>query len=65
VAGLAAPESIVVPDKMLEDPGIHVAVAEVTHVDAAKKKVYLSDGRELDYDKLFLGMGANSMIPPI
>lgn len=65
MAGLAAPESIVVPDKMLEDPGIHVIVAEVTHVDAAKKKVYLADGRELDYDKLFLGMGAKSMIPPI
>jgi len=65
VAGLAAPESIVVPDKMLEDPGIHVIVAEVTHVDAAQKKVRLSDGRKLDYDKLFLGMGAKSMIPPI
>lgn len=65
MAGLAAPESIVVPDKMLEGPGIHVIVAEVTHVDAAQKKVYLSDGRELDYDKLFLGMGAKSMIPPI
>ena len=65
MAGLAAPESIVVPDKMLEAPGIHIIVEEVTHVDAAKKKVYLSDGRELDYDKLFLGMGAKSMIPPI
>ncbi|WP_319521983.1 FAD-dependent oxidoreductase [uncultured Desulfosarcina sp.] len=65
MAGLAAPESIVVPDKMLEGPGIHIIVEAVTCVDAAQKKVYLSDGRELDYDKLFLGMGAKSMIPPI
>jgi NADPH-dependent 2,4-dienoyl-CoA reductase/sulfur reductase-like enzyme len=65
VAGLAAPESIVVPDKMLEGPGIHIIVEAVTRVDAAQKKVHLSDGRELDYDKLFLGMGAKSMIPPI
>ncbi|BBO75972.1 NADH oxidase [Desulfosarcina widdelii] len=65
MAGLAAPESIVVPDKMLEGPGIHIIVEAVTRVDAAQKKVHLSDGRELDYDKLFLGMGAKSMIPPI
>lgn len=65
MAGLAAPESIIVPDKMLEDPGICVIVEEVTQIDAAKKKVHLSDGRELDYDKLFLGMGAKSIIPPI
>jgi NADH oxidase (H2O2-forming) len=65
VAGLAAPESIVVPDKMLEGPGIHIIVEAVTQVDTAQKKVHLSDGRKLDYDKLFLGMGAKSMIPPI
>jgi NADPH-dependent 2,4-dienoyl-CoA reductase/sulfur reductase-like enzyme len=65
VAGLAAPESIVVPDKMLEGAGIQIIVEAVTRVDAAQKKVSLSDGRELGYDKLFLGMGAKSMIPPI
>jgi NADH dehydrogenase/NADH oxidase (H2O2-forming) len=65
VAGLAAPDSIVVPDKMLEGAGIQVMVEEVTGVDAAQKKVQLSDGRVLDYDKLFLGMGAKSVIPPI
>lgn len=65
MAGLAAPESIVVPDKMLEGAGIQIIVEAVTRVDAAQKKVSLSDGRELGYDKLFLGMGAKSMIPPI
>jgi len=65
VAGLAAPESIVVPDKMLEGAGIQVVVEEVTRIDPAQKQVHLSDGRALDYDKLFLGMGAKSVIPPI
>ena len=65
VAGLATPDSIVVPDKMLEGAGIHVIVAEVSSVDKARKCVWLSDGRELGYDKLFLGMGASSFIPPI
>lgn len=65
MAGLAAPESIVVPDKMLEGMGLNVMVDEVTQVDAARKRVQLSDGRALDYDKLFLGMGARSLIPPI
>ena len=65
MAGLATPESIVVPDKMLEGTGISVIVDEVTQVDHANKRVHLSDGRELDYDKLFVGMGARSFIPPI
>ena len=65
MAGLAAPESIVVPDKMLEGAGLHVIVDEVSQVDAAKKRIQLSGGREIDYDKLFLGMGASSFIPPI
>jgi NADH oxidase (H2O2-forming) len=65
VAGLATPESIVVPDKMLESAGLNVVVDEVSTVDAAKKRVRLSGGRELDYDKLFLAMGASSFIPPI
>lgn len=65
MAGLAAPDSIVVPDKMLEGAGIHTIVDAVTQIDAANRRVQLSDGRWLDYDKLFLGMGAQSVIPPI
>jgi NADPH-dependent 2,4-dienoyl-CoA reductase/sulfur reductase-like enzyme len=65
VAGLATPESIVVPDKMLESAGLNVVVDEVSTVDTAKKRVRLSGGRELGYDKLFLAMGASSFIPPI
>ena len=65
VAGLATADSIVVPDKMLEGAGIQVIVDEVTSVDTAQKRVHLSDGRDLGYDKLFLGMGASSFIPPI
>jgi len=65
VAGLATEESIVVPDKNLEGAGINVSVAEVTKIDAEKKLAHVSDGRVLDYDKLFLATGASSFIPPI
>jgi len=65
VAGLATPESIVVPDAKLEGAGIQVFVGEVTDVDASGKQVVLGDGRTFDYDKLFLATGASSLVPPI
>ncbi len=65
MAGLATPDSIVVPDKKLEGAGINVCAAEVTKVDAESKKVLVSDGSEFDYDKLFLATGSSSFIPPI
>lgn len=65
VAGLAAGESIVVPDKMLEGAGIKVVREEVTTVDSVKKTVTVSDGQEFKYDKLFLATGARPFVPPI
>ena len=65
MAGLVTPDSIVIPDKKLQGAGINISVAEVTRVDAETKKVLVSDGREFDYDKLFLATGSRSFIPPI
>lgn len=65
MAGLATPGSIVIPDKNLEASGINVFNDEVTKIDAEKKKVFVSDGREFNYNKLFLATGASSFIPPI
>ena len=65
MAGLATPDSIVIPDKNLEASGINVVNDEVTKIDAEKKKVFISDGQEFNYDKLFLATGASSFIPPI
>jgi len=65
VAGLVTPESIVVPDKMLENAGIDVVVDEVTRVDAKEKILSGTNCRTFDYDKLFLAMGSRSFIPPI
>ena len=65
VAGLAAGESIVVPDKMLEGAGIKVIREEVTTVDPIKKSIAVSDGRKFSYDKLFLATGSRPFIPPI
>jgi NADPH-dependent 2,4-dienoyl-CoA reductase/sulfur reductase-like enzyme len=50
---------------MFADAGINLIIARATHADGEKKKVTLSDGREVPYDKLLLGTGASPMIPPI
>ena len=65
MAGLAASESIVVPDKMLEGAGINVVREEVTRVDSTSKSVFVSGGEEFKYDKLYLATGSSSFIPPI
>ena len=65
MAGLVTPESIVVPDKKLEDANINIFVGEATKVDINSKKVFLSDGKEFGYDKLFLATGSTPFIPPI
>ncbi|MFO7560196.1 MAG: FAD-dependent oxidoreductase [Desulfobacterales bacterium] len=65
MAGLVTADSIVVPDKKLEDAGIHVFVGEVTKIDTDKKRVRVSDGSDFSYDKLFLSTGSSSLIPPL
>ncbi|MBW1741599.1 MAG: FAD-dependent oxidoreductase [Deltaproteobacteria bacterium] len=65
VAGLATVDSITNPDKMFADAGINLIIAKATHVDTKQKKVELSDGRKLPYDKLILGTGASPVIPLI
>ena len=65
MAGLAADTSIIVPDAKLEGMGINVIVGEVSEVDAAERKVTLSDNTTLEYNKLFLATGASSFVPPI
>ena len=65
VAGVATVDSITNPDQMFADAGINLIIARATHADGEKKKVTLSDGREIPYDKLLLGTGASPMVPPI
>jgi len=65
VAGLVTGESIVNPDKMFADNGINSIIARVESVVAEDKKLKLSDGREIPYDKLVLGVGSRPFIPPI
>ena len=65
VAGVATVDSITNPDQMFVDAGINLIIARVTHADAKGKKVTLSDGREIPYDKLLLAAGARPLIPAI
>lgn len=65
MAGLATPDSIVVPDKKLQEAGINVTVGEVTELDTAQKLAVTADGRRFPYDKLFLATGSSAFVPPI
>jgi NADH oxidase (H2O2-forming) len=65
VAGVATVDSITNSDQMFMDAGINLIIARVTHADAKGKKVTLSDGREIPYDKLLLAAGARPLIPAI
>ena len=65
VAGLAASESIVVPDRMLTGMGVRVVQDEVTRVDALQRTVAVTGGETFPYDKLFLATGSSSFVPPI
>ncbi|MDD2735806.1 MAG: FAD-dependent oxidoreductase [Desulfuromonadaceae bacterium] len=47
-----------------EEHAIEYTHAEATAIDRERKKVYLRDGRELDYDRLVLANGAHPFIPP-
>ena len=59
---MATVDSITNPDKMFTDGGINVIVDRVTQADGDKKTVTLSDGREIPYDKLLLGIGARPAV---
>ena len=65
MAGLATKDSIVVPDKMLEDAGIEVIIDRATGIDSTKKTIALQSGRTVSYDKLILANGADPVIPPL
>ncbi len=65
VAGLVTPESIVNPDTMFTNNNINLIIDKAKHIDAKGKKVELSDGREISYDKLILSTGASPFVPPI
>jgi NADH oxidase (H2O2-forming) len=62
---VATVDSITNPDQMFADAGINLIIARATHADAEKKKITLSDGRGVPYDKLLLGTGARPAAPPI
>ena len=65
VAGLVAPESIVNPDTVFSNNRIDLIIDEATHIDAKGKRVALSGGGQIAYDKLILTTGASPFIPPI
>ena len=65
MAGLVTPESIVNPDTMFANNNINLIIDKAEHIDTRAKKVELSDGREISYDKLILSTGASPLVPRI
>ncbi len=65
MAGLATGESIVVPDKMLENAGVKVIIDRAIGVDSTTKIVTLASGDTVSYDKLLLANGAEPVLPPL
>ncbi len=64
MAGLATRDSIVVPDKMLENAGVQVIIDRAIGVDSTDKTVTLKSGDTISYDKLLLANGAEPVLPP-
>ena len=65
MAGLATPDSIVIPDSMLENAGITLIKDTVTDIDSVQKNVTLAGGRTIPFDKLLLANGASPVVPQI
>ncbi len=65
MAGLAASESIIIPDSKLEGAGIKIIVGNVTRIAPQAKQVTLENGESIAYSKLFLATGSSSFMPPI
>ena len=58
MAGLATRDSIIVPDKMLENAGVQVIIDWAVGIDSGKKTVMLQGGDTISYDKLALAGNA-------
>lgn len=65
VAGLATGESITNPDAKFEGAGVKLIKGKADRVDPKAKMIDLSDGLQIAYDKLLLGLGASPVIPTI
>jgi len=65
VAGLAAGESIVNPDKMFTDNKIEMVIDRVDDIDVENKKVITAGGKKIPYNKLIMAMGSQPVMPPI
>ncbi len=64
MAGLATRDSIIVPDKVLENAGVQVIIDRAVGIDSGKKTVTLQGGDTISYDKLALANGADPVLPP-
>jgi nitrite reductase (NADH) large subunit len=66
LAGSIARDTLVIqPGPWFEARKICLIHAEARHLDRARRRVVLDDGREISYDRLVLAMGAHAFVPAI
>jgi NADPH-dependent 2,4-dienoyl-CoA reductase/sulfur reductase-like enzyme len=60
-----SPEKNVIPDDTYKANNIDLIISKVDGLDKEKKTIKLSDGEEIQYDKLIIATGSTGFAPPI
>ncbi|MGQ9779719.1 MAG: FAD-dependent oxidoreductase [Bacillota bacterium] len=64
-ATVGDPDKNVIPDALLTQNGIEMTVKEAMKIDPGAHRVFLSDGEEIDYEKLILATGSLPVEPSL
>lgn len=59
------PNKNVIPDHILSSRGIEIKVGEVKEIVRQDKKLVMTSGEEISYDRLVLATGSRPALPPI
>jgi NADPH-dependent 2,4-dienoyl-CoA reductase/sulfur reductase-like enzyme len=59
------PENNLIPDAIYEKNNIKLVIGELDSIDRKKKSIKTKDGKDIQYEKLILGLGSKPLVPPI
>jgi len=62
-SSLDSSDKDVIPDKVLQNAGVNLKIAEVTSIDTAAKTCKTSDNGEIEFEKLVLALGSVPTTP--
>lgn len=61
---LGSTDKNLIPDALLEKAGVALRIGEVVLLDQQKKTCSLSDGEQIQFEKLILATGSTPLVPP-